>query len=293
MPFKAKVVRVLVASPGDMADARSITRETIFLWNGLHAESTGLLFWPLMWERDSVPEMGGSAQTIINRQLVDRADALIATFWTRLGTPTEQAASGTAEEIDEAVKAGKPVHVYFSSQPVELGSINTTEYERLKEFRTLVEAKGLVDEFESPDELARKVNAALTHDARENFSATTESLIVADSGSRAMPSVRAEKGQRVRTDSRGRIATSTDWALVIRNDGTAAAEDLTFELVPVSEGDHPPIVLEADHPIGRLAPGGEVSFHLVVAMQMALQSDVLLRWKENGQEFTDSQTIRL
>jgi hypothetical protein len=35
-------------------------------------------------------------------------------FWTKLGTATGVAASGTVEEIDRFVAAGKPAMLYFS-----------------------------------------------------------------------------------------------------------------------------------------------------------------------------------
>ena len=56
-----------------------------------------------------------------------------------------------------------------------------------------------------------------------------------------------------RTDSRGKIRYSTNWRLVIENTGSSSAEQLIFELVAVGDGE-PPRVLEADHPIQRLAP---------------------------------------
>jgi hypothetical protein len=64
---------------------------------------------PVMWERDATPDLGDRPQGIINRQLVDVCDVLIGTFWAKLGTPTSEAESGTAEEIERFIKAGKPV----------------------------------------------------------------------------------------------------------------------------------------------------------------------------------------
>ena len=50
----------------------------------------------------------------LNDQLVDRCDILVGMFWTKLGTSTGVAASGTVEEIDRFVAAGKPAMLYFS-----------------------------------------------------------------------------------------------------------------------------------------------------------------------------------
>ncbi len=102
MTYQVLMVQVLIASPGDTASARTVIRTAIEDWNALNSEETKIAFQPRLWERDVVPDVGAHPQSIINRQLVDKADALIGTFWTRLGTPTLVAASGTAEEIRRA-----------------------------------------------------------------------------------------------------------------------------------------------------------------------------------------------
>jgi hypothetical protein len=90
---------------------------------------------PVRWETDAVPEQGDRPQGIINKQIVDRADVLIGAFWTRLGTETDIAASGTAEEINRFIDANKPVALYFSTQPVKLDSVDLEQYKRLQDFK--------------------------------------------------------------------------------------------------------------------------------------------------------------
>jgi hypothetical protein len=122
VPFDARVVRVLIASPGDTVNERQVLRGALEDWNGINADQ-GVMVLPLMWERDATPEMGDRPQGVINRQLVDLADLLIGVFWTRLGTPTSEAESGTVEEIERCIEAGNPVLLYFSSKPVVLASV--------------------------------------------------------------------------------------------------------------------------------------------------------------------------
>lgn len=71
MPYEVRVARVLIASPSDMGEARGVLRETLLDWNSVNGESAQLFFWPLMWERDAIPELGQPPQGILNRQLVD------------------------------------------------------------------------------------------------------------------------------------------------------------------------------------------------------------------------------
>ena len=59
-------------------------------------------------------------QAAINAQLVSRCDILLGLFWTKIGTSTGIAESGTVEEIDQCVASGKPTLLYFSHRKVEI-----------------------------------------------------------------------------------------------------------------------------------------------------------------------------
>ena len=56
-------------------------------------------------------------------------------FWTKLGSPTGEAESGTLEEIERAAKAGKPVMLYFSHVPVDPNTVDLKQVERLRTFK--------------------------------------------------------------------------------------------------------------------------------------------------------------
>src|SRR4051794_33094357 len=108
----------MVASPSDVAQERVIVREILAEWNAIHSEDRKIVLMPLLWEANAAPAMGDRPQAIINGQLLKNADLLVAMFWTRIGSPTGVAKSGTVEEIEEHLKAGKPAMIYFSSAPV-------------------------------------------------------------------------------------------------------------------------------------------------------------------------------
>src|SRR5947209_17298538 len=99
MSFAARVFRVLIASPSDVTDERDIAVKTIQEWNDLHSPGRQVVLLPLRWETHSAPEYGRRPQEVINRQIVDHSDLLIGIFWTRIGSPTGEADSGTLEEI--------------------------------------------------------------------------------------------------------------------------------------------------------------------------------------------------
>lgn len=166
MTFTATVVRVLIASPGDTAESRRTLRQVLDYWNSGNAEDTNSIIFPIMWEMDAVPEMGETPQAILNRQIVDTADMLIGTFWTRLGTPTADAESGTVDEIERFVAENKPVLLYFSQEPVVPGSVEMDEYARLTEFRASLKQRGLFDTFHSQEALPQGEPRGHQEDAR-------------------------------------------------------------------------------------------------------------------------------
>ncbi len=152
----------MIASPGDVAAERLVARHVIEEWNAVHSYERRTVLLPVAWETHASPAMGTRAQEIINRQILRDSDLLVAIFWTRLGTPTGSSASGTAEEIEEHLRAGKPAMLYFSSAPIRLDSVDEGQYRALREFKHSYEARGLVEQYESITEFREKFWRQLT-----------------------------------------------------------------------------------------------------------------------------------
>ncbi len=129
---------------------------------GVVMSSRGCVLEPVMWETHSTPEFGSRPQAALNRQLVDTCDALVGTFWTRIGSPTGEAPSGTIEEINRVTAAKKPVMLYFSSRPVDPNAVDTEQLDALRGFKASCRALGLFDEYQSPEQLSKKLNLGLT-----------------------------------------------------------------------------------------------------------------------------------
>jgi hypothetical protein len=128
MPYKATVIPVMIASPSDVLEAREVAREVILEWNYINSQSTQVVIMPVGWETHSSPELGSRPQELINKRILAHCDLLVGIFWTRLGTPTGGAPSGTVEEIERHLEAGKPAMIYFSSAPVAPQSINPDQF---------------------------------------------------------------------------------------------------------------------------------------------------------------------
>ncbi len=161
MPIVCTAISILIASPGDVAEEREVAKRVVESWNTQRAAATGVVFLPLLWELHAIPEQGDRPQAIINRQIVDHADALIALFWTRLGTPTGIAESGTAEEIEQLKNRGQHVAVYFSKKHSDPYKTDNEEFGRLKAFRNWCSKQGLIDEFTDHGILKEKLHHLL------------------------------------------------------------------------------------------------------------------------------------
>lgn len=149
MSFATNALRIMIASPGDVAEERKVVTEEILRWNDANAFARKLALLPVKWETHSTPQFGDHPQTIINRQLLDEVDIVVAIFGTRIGTPTEEYLSGTVEEIKKHVAAGKTAKVYFSDVPVSPSSLDPDQYKLLQQFRQECESTSLFATFNS------------------------------------------------------------------------------------------------------------------------------------------------
>lgn len=161
MAYRAVVIPVMIASPGDVTEERDIIRSVIHDWNDVNAASSKVILVPVGWETHSSPELGDRPQELINTRLLKDCDLLIGVFWTRLGTPTGKAQSGTVEEIQEHVAAGKPAMIYFSSKPVAPQSINPQQYSEVQDFKNELLPLGLVEFFDTPQQFREKLSKQL------------------------------------------------------------------------------------------------------------------------------------
>jgi len=192
MAYQVTAYKVLIASPGDVAAERKTIPEVIGSWNATHSEDYGVILMPVMWETHSTPGMGERPQAILNKQLVATCDLLVGAFWTRIGTHTGVAESGTVEEIEEMMKAGKPVMLYFSSAPVILDSVDSDQYKKLTEFKRKCQVEGLVDKYDSISDLREKLFRHLTNVVRSLHGEPSFTTTNIDEDLRATQSVKEQ-----------------------------------------------------------------------------------------------------
>lgn len=158
MPSQVTKYKIVISSPSDIVEELDAVSEIIENWNITNSDDYGAMLEPVSWKTHATSEIGDRPQAIINKQLeLKDCDILIAIFWTKLGTPTGEAESGTIEEIEEFRKADKPVSIYFSSIPVSPKKIDIEQYKKLSEIIEKYKHAGLVIDYNSIEQFRSKL----------------------------------------------------------------------------------------------------------------------------------------
>lgn len=165
MPKPIDLIKLSFCGPSDVLKEIAIGQEVVTQWNSNHGEARGFWVKHQHWSSDSTPEMGDRPQAIINRQMIDDADIIVAIFWQRFGSPTGVTASGTEEEIRRAIRLGKKVMVYFSDLESIVAPVDPAQIRMLADFRRELREKreGLYGNFSSRDQFRRDFTRNLAH----------------------------------------------------------------------------------------------------------------------------------
>ena len=124
MPRNEQVVVVLVASPSDLEPERNQLEDVVRELNLVWSRSFSLRLELVRWETHGYPGMGLDPQDVLNRELPDEPDIFIGLMWSRYGTETGRAGSGTEEEFRWALERYKQdpksvrIMFYFKNAPL-------------------------------------------------------------------------------------------------------------------------------------------------------------------------------
>jgi hypothetical protein len=173
MPRTETVLTVMVSSPQDVADDRRALEDVVRELNQVWSHETGIRLELVMWETDAYPSFGQDPQAVINKQMGDAYDIFIGILWTRFGTPTPRAMSGTKEEFDRAYARFREdpssvrIMIYFKDTPVP-PSQYTAQMGYVNEFRSqLGGLGGLYWTYASTEAFVNLARIHLTHQVQE------------------------------------------------------------------------------------------------------------------------------
>ena len=173
MPRVTTNLRVFLSSPSDLAREREIFKSVVDEINQIPPESDVRLEL-VMWETDTFPSIGKDAQSVINEQIGDDYDIFVGVMWTRFGTPTPRAGSGTEEEFNRAYErlSSNPTQskilFYFKDAPPEsLSSLDLEQLKKVSDFKEQLQAKGLFWVYKSTEDFANAVRKHLSQHIKE------------------------------------------------------------------------------------------------------------------------------
>ncbi|WP_336627507.1 MULTISPECIES: DUF4062 domain-containing protein [unclassified Microbacterium] len=227
MPYVATVLRVMIASPSDVPEARDAVEKAVHGWNDANARTKGVILQPWRWETSAVPVMGAHPQKLINAQGVDDSDIVFALFGGRLGSPTPDAISGTVEEVDRAVELGRPVHMYFSTAPLP-HDVDTSQLDAVRAFKKGMQDRGLLGEFSNVEQLNHEVWKAIEHDIAAMSLQSVTAPPSEPVGVDFFVQPRQER-EMSGLNSKGAPRYSTKHWAEVTNTGDRDAESVTFE----------------------------------------------------------------
>jgi hypothetical protein len=164
-------IRIFFSSPGDVEKEREIARDVLEELQRLHGEEMGVNLIYKGWETDTYPAIG-RPQGVINQQ-IGEYEIFVGVFWSRYGTPTGEAESGTVEEFERALESRDQddipaVLFYFRQTPVELETIEELEQKiEVVRFRKQYgERAGLYETYTDVDEFKEKLRYGLLQTIR-------------------------------------------------------------------------------------------------------------------------------
>jgi Domain of unknown function (DUF4062) len=156
-----RILRLLLSSPGDVADEREAASRAVFRFNQEEVEESGIFLKLIRWE-DMAPQIGPGPQQVINDQ-IGEYDLFAGIMWNRFGTPTDVAASGTEEEFQAALGSWRSrnrpwITFYFCDRPSNLTNQQQLEQKgRVVQLRTDLHALGVVRSYGSVDDFETKM----------------------------------------------------------------------------------------------------------------------------------------
>jgi hypothetical protein len=103
-PETARIIRVFVSSPSDVAAERGVLDEVVQRINRTDGRERNVRLEVWKWETGVVTQIGPKPQDVIDAQMPVHYDIYLGIMKHRFGTPTGRYGSGTEKEFQDALK---------------------------------------------------------------------------------------------------------------------------------------------------------------------------------------------
>jgi hypothetical protein len=165
-------IRIFFSSPSDVEEEREVAQRVIDELIRMVGEDIGVNLIYKEWETDTYPAIG-RPQGVINQQIGDY-EIFVGVFWSRYGTPTGEAGSGTVEEFERALDERQDgdlpaVLFYFRQTPVLLETVDKLEQKKkVVQFRERYgDVAGTYDTYSDIEEFKDKLRHGLLETIRD------------------------------------------------------------------------------------------------------------------------------
>jgi len=162
---KVTLLKVFIASPSDVNKERDEVEKLISQWNNQNVDEKNTMLMPIRWENNSSASyrLNEDGQSVINEQLLDDSDILIAIFGNTIGTRNKSTGkTGTQEEIDYFYAKNQDHLGVFFVDAEDVPKKHINDYPLVKEYQEELQEKGLYDIFDP-----YKINIFLTREVAE------------------------------------------------------------------------------------------------------------------------------
>lgn len=193
MTTSYRIIKLAFCGPSDVLRERDVALKVVNEWNLNHGDALDAMVKFQHWSTDSAPDMSERAQAVINRQIIDESEIIVAVLWSRFGTPSGVAQSGTEEEIRRGMARGIRTMLYFSNLEATKSQPDPAQLAKVAAFRSEMISAGLAGSFRSRREFESSFRTHLAKAVHE---------ILAEAKSKK-PKPAAKKARSVRQSAKG------------------------------------------------------------------------------------------
>lgn len=142
-------LQVLIACPSDVALEKQVAREVIEKFNKVTGQALGVRCEPKDWENNSYPSIGEDGQSVLNKQIVEDADIFVGIMWSKVGSPTARAASGTIEEYEQVLAKWKSdpqaieIMWYFKTDDIPQKLLVDSDFQSIQQLKGRLNEDGV------------------------------------------------------------------------------------------------------------------------------------------------------
>jgi len=217
MPQVEKI-KIFLASPSDVKKERSYVVEVINEINRTIA-SKGVIL-EVVSSEHTFPGYGQDGQSVLNKQIgaMKEYDIFLGIMWSRAGTATPRAESGTIEEFQRAVRAKKnhnKPEIWFYFRKLE-AHLETTEKlqqaQKVVAFKKKVQPKALIRDYNNPSHFRDLFRENLSRWLNERTNKTSRPRISAASQKKKSPIARTNSPSPTTEEGKQKKVSSTSTA---------------------------------------------------------------------------------